>query len=39
MNSHLILPVYSLICMLNIKDEIIINNNYGVSHTHISTRK
>ena len=39
MNSHLILPVCSLICMLNIKDEIMINNNYGVLHTHISTRK
>ena len=39
MNSNLNIPVYSLISPSNIKDENKINNNYCVSHTHISNRK
>ena len=34
MNSHLNLPIYSLICMSNTEDENIINNNYHAPHTH-----
>ena len=39
MNSHLNMPVYSLISLLNIKYENQINNNCCVLHTHISNRK
>ena len=36
-NTHL--PVYSLICMKNIKYENMIINNYRAPHARISTRK
>ena len=39
MNLHLNLPVSSLTCISNIKDEKIIDNNHCVLHTHMSTRK
>ena len=40
MNSYLNIPVFSLICMYNIKNEKLINNNnYCMPHTHISSRE
>ena len=39
MNLNLNFHIYSLICMYNMKDRNIINNNYCTLHTHISTRK
>ena len=39
MNSYLNIPVFSLICMYNIKNEKLIINNYCMPHTHISSRE